>query len=315
MTNTSNSSNTVKEEFSSLCCDSFKSHLTSYLINLCADLRAEKPSQSCFYVSDVENIYRLKAASTIPLQDDEDNFDSFYGNKNKSILSLRALHCLNYKFFNNGMRKILPYLVIDALGYDDNSLRTLLGDDDYSKVLAAMNEPTQEDKPAEKKGKNSFLKVAAIIVSAPLLIYFFYNLGAKISDHMIEQATKAFLTENAIKLYSNYNFGAKSNHYMTEQANKALVPDGAIKPEMFSTNEIINLAKEKNEQEKNKAYEKMMKDGGKVDCYKKTTYICDNEDLFLDQRFTDKKHINKMLQDANSVEKTHPKTPTGNNFN
>lgn len=284
MTDTNSTPKTLKEEFSSLCQESFRSHLISYLINLCTDLRSEKPSQDYFSVSDVENIYRLKAASTIPLQDGEDNLDSFYGRKNKSLLSLRTLHCLNYKFFNDGMKKLLPHLVIDALDYDDNSLRAFLGDDDYSKVLAAINEPTQNNEPTEKKEKRSLLKTVAIIVSAPFLIYLFYNFGTKLSLDIIENVNKLFVRESVIS------------------------------PEKISTDELIGIAKKTDEQEKNKVYEKIMKEGGETSCYKKTTYVCDNQETILNQHFLDKKYINELLQDVNSIENSQPKDPASSNI-
>lgn len=304
MTDTNSNPKTVKEEFSSLCQESFRSHLISYLINLCTDLRSAKPSQDYFSVSDVENIYRLKAASTIPLQDGEDNLDGFYGRKNKSLLSLRTLHCLNYKFFNDGMKKLLPHLVIDALDYDDNSLRAFLGDDDYSKVLAAINEPTQSNEPTEKKEKRSLLKTVAIIVSAPFLIYFFYNFGTKLSLNIIEKANKLFVTENVTSPENILN-----QHFLDKKYLNELLQDAKI-----STDELIDIAKKTDEQEKNKVYEKMMKEGGEASCYKKTTYVCDNQETIPNQHFLDKKYINELLQDVNSIEKSHPKDPAGSNI-
>lgn len=288
MTDTNSNHKTAKEEFSSLCHDSFRSHLLSYLINLCADLRAEKPSQSHFNVSDVENIYRLKAASIIPLQDDEDTFDGFYANRNKSILSLRALHCLNYNFFNDGMKKLLPHLVIDALDYDEKSLRALLGDDDYGKVIAAINEPikinnkSDEKTPFAPKKPSSRLAVLTILLlTIPLAIYYIFSLGWKLSEEIVTEINKISQQERIV-----------------------------IKQDVFSTDEIIDFVREKNEQEKNKSYEKMMKEHRDIACYKKTTFFCDDGNGFLEQEAIDKKYSGELLK---GIEKPHSKDPANSN--
>lgn len=294
MTDTNNVSNTVKKEFSSLCHDSFKSHLFSYLINLCADLRAEKPSQPSFYVCDVENIYRLKAASIIPLQDGDESFDDFYGRKNKSLLALRSLHCLSYKFFNDGMKKFLPHLVIEALDYDEKSLQLLLGDDDYNKVIAAINSPIKDNnQPAEsfpslpKKLSSRLAVITILLFAIPFALHYLFALGTTLPAGILAEANKFSERETVIKQ--------------------------VIKPEIFSTDEIIDFAKEKNEQEKNQAYEKMMKEDRNVACYKKTTYVCDDRNGLLEQKTLDKKYINELLRDVNKVENSSLKETTGTN--
>jgi len=152
MTNSNNGSNIIHlptQQFLSESASGARELLKKYLVELCSTVR-DHEERDFFNICELADLTRLKSAS-ICLENSD--FDESSVRNGISYRVLSAHHCIHYERFSIDMKRLLPEVVIDALGYDHESLARFLGEDGYAEVVAAINSPilTKEEKQAAKE--------------------------------------------------------------------------------------------------------------------------------------------------------------------